>query len=346
MSAVPYLLVAMVMSVVVARSSAVRADSDPDFDILLGQDPGRPLVLHLLGYWQLAWVPAGPGPKPVQPVEWGFSFNALPNFRFDGATSNSPADYGKLTGVHVFTRWDAHATRKSGEKGESRSILAQLAIIKYGQCGRARLDLSDDSSAHPSSVYVTLSKNQRVTPYPMCGERMVELVETLDDVRYQTCVDLAFRAAPEVSQITWIFHEGELEWALSPMPFRPDVPAESGPLDTAVWWPMPATCHPLFAPRARESLAGPRKNAAFQMTWDGPDTLVSLQIWQDDRETGSFFQFYEDGRLMTQGYRDDGQQQGLWWYFGPDGTLLETRLYALGVELEQLPVKTVRAPSP
>jgi len=81
------------------------------------------------------------------------------------------------------------------------------------------------------------------------------------------------------------------------------------------------------------------------MTWHGPDALVSLQIWQDDRETGAFFQFYGDGRLMTQGYRDDGLQHGLWWYFGPDGRLLEVRLYALGDELERLPVETVVSPA-
>ncbi|MBL8787939.1 MAG: hypothetical protein JNJ59_23795, partial [Deltaproteobacteria bacterium] len=59
-------------------------------------------------------------------------------------------------------------------------------------------------------------------------------------------------------------------------------------------------------------------------------------------ETGPFVVYYPDGMPQVIGARYDGQAHGLWYYLAPDGTLIEARLYGLGVELEQLPVETVR----
>lgn len=317
----------------------------PDFDPLFGQDFGGPAVAHRMGLWKTAWEPhKGSGRTPRSgsrggpgAVQWYFAFAARPNFIFEGRYFLQPIDYGTMEAFKV--TWP------------SISFVYAVALSELAPCGEGALALSARPVSRGLSVRANLPGDGPgvVTPYPICGERMVEMVEERDGVRYQTCVDRAYPVAERVSQLTLIFSDGLLEWALSPMPFHPDLPERPEPPlheDIGIaerdgpWWPVPEACHPLFSTRAATDLPAPRKNAAFAVTWGAPDALESLQIWQDDRETGSFFLFYEDGRLMTQGYRDDGLPHGLWWYFDHDGTLAEARLYALGVELERLPVKT------
>lgn len=323
--------------------SVCTSIASPDYDPLAGQSFGHAPAAHRMGLWRLAWKPAdAEGPTSLldmghaaRATAWYFSFGARPSFLFEGHTFSGPTDHGAMTSYHVMTR--------------SESALSQLGIEGDTACGVASSTVT--IRAEPRTLSVDASQRGQpdsvVTPYPICGARMIEMVEERDGVRYQTCVDRAYPVAESASQLTLIFSDDRLEWALSPMPFHPDM--EDGTEPKAVegpWWPVPEGCHPLFAPRAADALPAPRRNAAFAMTWGAPNALSSLQIWQDDHETGSFFLFYDDGRLMTQGYRDDGLQHGLWWYFAHDGTLLEARLYALGVELERLPVKTVRKREP
>gem|GEM_PF-3894180 len=254
-------------ALVIGWSGSVRAEIDPDYNALIGQDPGRPLVCHTLGYWQAAWKP-GSDPEvgdsgeqgASAPIEWTFAFGDVPNFSFNGLTRAAPVDYGKLSAFHVSTGWLANLA--STKVGQRRSILTQMSVLENEGCGVARADLDDTPMSVPASVFVELGRGKQVTPYPLCGERMVEIVDTIDGVRYQTCVDKAYPAATEISQITYVFDHAGLEWVWSPMPFRPDVVApHSDTRDAGLWWPVGESCHPLFARRARESLPGPSKNA-------------------------------------------------------------------------------------
>lgn len=309
----------------------------PEYDPLFGQDFGGAAVSNRMGLWQMAWEPReeyGRYPRDRRredpgPIRWYLGFSARPNFIFQGRSFLQPIDYGKLEAFKVAL--------------PDTSFVYSVAIGESARCGHAALSLNERPNSRGLSVRANLPERtgEIVTPYPICGQRMIGMVEERDGVRYQTCVDRAYAVAESVSQLTLMFHDGLLEWALSPVPFHPDMEdGDTAESDNGPWWPVPETCHPLFRERAASELPAPRENAAFAMTWGAPDALESLQIWQDDRETGSFFLFYDDGRLMTQGYRDDGLPHGLWWYFGRDGTLVEARLYALGVELERLPVKT------
>jgi len=47
------------------------------------------------------------------------------------------------------------------------------------------------------------------------------------------------------------------------------------------------------------------------------------------------------GRPATIGYRFQGLAHGVWYYFAADASPIEARLYALGVELERLPLEVV-----
>ncbi len=192
-----------------------------------------------------------------------------------------------------------------------------------------------------------MAERESVTGRPRCGPRMVELVEDEPGARIITCVDRAYTGAQSLSQLVMVLQGGHLTWVMSPTPFAGepyDSMSTTPPARDPLLWTLPATCHPFFPARSHYDLVRARRNLAYAFDWVSDTDLLSLQAWQDDQETGDFVLFHEDGRPATIGYLFEGLAHGVWYYLAPDSTLIEARLYALGVELERLPVETVRAP--
>lgn len=175
-------------------------------------------------------------------------------------------------------------------------------------------------------------------PQPRCGQRTVELVEEHEGVTFRTCVDRAWAVAPDIDQLVIIVDaEDRLETVLllAPLPIarvRGDA-REAPPAAPDVPWSDAASCAALFPPLAPWDRALWRKNVGLAFEWAEPDELISLQMLEDDYETGLFVLFYANGLPATVGYRYEGLQHGMWYYHAPDGCLVEARLYALGVEL-------------
>jgi len=182
---------------------------------------------------------------------------------------------------------------------------------------------------------------------PVCGKRMVEQVEEQLGSTVVTCVDRPYEGAASLAQLVMVLEHGLLTWVMSPAPFAGD-PIDDGdagaPGPEPLYWPVPPTCHPLFAERPARKLTLPRHNMAVALEWMSDVDLLSLQAWQDDQETGYFVLLNTEGRPATIGYRVEGLAHGVWYYLNPDGSLREARLYALDVLLEKLPVATLPGP--
>jgi len=182
---------------------------------------------------------------------------------------------------------------------------------------------------------------------PRCGKRMVEILENRGNERTVTCVDRAYAGAESLSILEiGLDVQGHPLWLLSPAPWggEPYDTERTAALDLA--WTVPETCFPWFPSRSSSSWASVQaaRNSAITFEWAKDHDLVSLQVWQDDHETGSFVILHADGKPATLGYRIDGEAHGLWFYFDRDANLVEARLYALGLFLTTIPVVPAKTP--
>ncbi len=183
---------------------------------------------------------------------------------------------------------------------------------------------------------------------PRCGKRMVEILESRGNERTVTCVDRAYEGADSLSILEiGLDPHGHPLWLMSPAPWggEPYDTERTAAVDLA--WDVPETCFPWFPPRPSQPWPPVQaaRNSAIVFDWAEDHDLVSLQVWQDDHETGSFVILHADGKPATLGYRIDGEAHGVWYYFDRDAKLVEARLFALGVFLTTIPIAPDIAPA-
>lgn len=321
-----------------------RADrADP----WIGQHVGSAAVRDLLAVWQFAWFPS------VQ--------------QRDGVEIETDLYSGTKTVVRVGRRFSISMLGELNVVDRIGWVLAHETADpalglepEIGVCGRATVTIrrhkvaetERDKRYFAGGLNITTFDRPDLDDYsamvgqPRCGKRMVESFERAAGATSVTCVDRAYEGAASLSQIVVVLEKGLVSWVMSPAPFAGD-PIDDAPDDkrsAALWWPVPAACHPLFAQRTSRELGLPERNVAIAFDWVDDRDLLSLQAWQDDSETGYFVLLHADGRPATIGYRFEGLAHGLWYYLAPDSTLVEARLYALGVEIERLPVRTITPP--
>jgi|GEM_PF-2005832 len=315
-------------------------------DPWVDQHPSSATVRDLLGMWQFAWFP-GPDHGGIE-VE------------VDLVT-------GTKTIVSIGRR---SSLMLSGSLGVVNSAVWDLEDGQWhvgldfragsNACGNALLEVrsADIAGANREKEYAarilnitTLHRSdlEDIDTFigkPRCGKRMVEQVEVQSRETVITCVDRPYTRAASLAQLVIVLEHGLPKWVMSPAPFEGD-PVDDGSTDPPgpdpLYWPMPPTCHPLFAERDARKLAWPRHNMAIAFDWMSDVDLLSLQSWQDDEETGYFVLLNSEGRPATIGYRFQGLAHGIWYYLNPDGSLHEARLYALDVMLERLPIETLPA---
>jgi hypothetical protein len=309
-----------------------------DDDYTWGQDVSAPQVFNARDQWFATWTREN---GRIQ-EEWQIDFAFDAGFRRYRNHQEQTLGFRSSLGT---PRACVHAA-----PGVDRTFIVGLtgdsptSSTAGTPCGEAVLEVAVKTS-RPVSPFRDLG----VPDHPECGKRMVALTEHESGVDYYSCVDRPWPRHPNLTMITYVLEGGRLTWVYSSAPFAvvPDY-AEVDAMPQLPW-SLPATCHPYFRTSPDEGWRSEnptweyaRKNLAFNFAWDDAGELVWAQAWQDDTETGPFVVYYPDGMPQVIGARYDGQAHGLWYYLAPDGTLIEARLYGLGVELEQLPVETVR----
>jgi len=317
-------------------STTTRADSDPswlyDESYEADQEPSGHLFFDGRDVWTASWNRAE---RPIQ-EDWKIDFHFDPGFRrsVDGLRRSSQfaSHLGAVSWTLGFLDGNSRANqilRRGAPSGANGT--------PAGDCGVATMALEVFPRMPMKPLHLA-----GLPDHPECGRRMVAMTEHHEGIDFYTCVDRAWPGHPDLTMITYVIEGGPLTWVYSPAPFATIPDYEDVDVMPMLPWAVPETCHPYFrrAPDANWEYA--RKNLAFNFAWDDAGELVWAQAWQDDTETGPFVVFYPDGMPQLIGARYDGQAHGVWYYLGSDGTLVEARLYGLGVELEQLPVETVQ----
>lgn len=313
--------------VIVQLPFSGRAQAPPEPAAEEGAEPAGPPIYD--STWRLEWSLDG------HAAYMAFTLGSDPvSYLMTELHKGHSTSYNSL----LFLGLKTHSITEAG--GQVSSWLAE--IVDDDHCGRARVTLRKDPSG------MDVDPGPRRTPSrPSCGELMVETVEWHEPLTTLTCVDGPFIDPPHHAQLVLVLDErgrpllatSEVPDALLGLPV-PDY------LPRGLPWRVSMDCqHTLFERTYSVQIAPPRESIALSYAWgDEPVDLVWIETWTDFRQTGEFFAFYPNGQAMTFGVQVDGLPHGVWWYLAPDGTLAEARLYALGVELERLPVETVIEP--
>lgn len=342
-----WLTTSLIVALLQCAQTGMRAARAEEVDGWVGQDPNSPVVLNLLGVWQFAWLP-NEDHRGIE-IDADLRVATRLTIRVGGRSSTMIQGQVGLTAVAWDTRTEAaHPSLWLASDGTACGT-ASVRLLSHSMVTAAQRR-SNDLVGIITTLFWDKKKlklRESVTGQPRCGPRMVEMVEDEAGARVITCVDRAYTGAESLSQLVMVLAGGLLTWVMAPTPFAGepyDSMSTTPPAQDPLLWTLPATCHPYFVPRSHYDLVRARRNLAYAFDWVNDQDLLSLQAWQDDQETGDFVLFHEDGRPATIGYRFQGLAHGVWFYLAPDSTLIEARVYALGVLVERLPVETVPAP--
>lgn len=212
----------------------------------------------------------------------------------------------------------------------------RLWLHHRGGCGVAIADLGPSDSEGPGPGQLD---DAPLPSHPVCGTDMGAISESFKGVDAHTCFEDGESPEAALQMITYLLEAHRPTWIYAPIPrvdSRPSPPARPG-----LPWNLPADCHPAF-PRSGVDAGQPQRNVGFEFGWSSDGQLVTIQGWMDDVETGMTIVVHDNGLPATVGYRWEGLPHGVWFYLAPDGTLVDARLFGLGVELAHLPVETLR----
>ncbi len=341
MSPHPFPLLLIVAAALSLEPSTSRAKPE----LWEGQRASSPRVGHLTARWFGTWETAD-GVATIE-VEAQLLHGSELQLALGGRSYN-----------HLYLFENPPRSVSAGNRVTSCAF--HIELTKDEACGSvSRQAMGSESSPSPcepstsTATYVHFEPLDRVDGRhdfdgtPRCGKRMVEILESRGNERTVTCVDRAYEGADSLSILEiGLDPQGHPLWLMSPAPWggEPYDTERTAAVDLA--WDVPETCFPWFPPRPSQPWPPVQaaRNSAIVFDWAEDHDLVSLQVWQDDHETGSFVILHADGKPATLGYRIDGEAHGVWYYFDRDANLVEARLFALGVFLTTIPIAEANTP--
>lgn len=197
--------------------------------------------------------------------------------------------------------------------------------------GEARRTSKEGRELHEPAVW-------HLTPYnrtfvPQCPDGSIALFDRGDEYDLVCTITTDWEGASKLAAV-FDFDSTHRLVGVWLEPLRPS----NGPSTRLVPWEAGA-CSSMFAPD--NDLIWPRRGMGVRLEWTDDGDLLAFQSYRDGVRSGASFIFGPRGRPLIIGNWFDDLPHGYWFILDPEGNAVKALLFALGVEIAELPVKNI-----